>query len=254
MTQIPYTIAPYTLAIETSGAPASVAVLRHDGADGDRSSILQFPGPRPDIGRRLVPGIAQLIESAGLAREGLQRIVVGAGPGSYTGLRIGIAAARSLAYASGSPIIAFPSSRARAAAVFNNHGDVQSPGDPAHSTIRGFERVAVALDALRGDFAFSLYSRGTAAPQELVAPCLVPADELKAFAGPTTVWITDRLDLLPAFAAGEFPVLTTEATAEWLIALDRAGSPPLATVDPIYLRVSAAEEKMKDHPAPPGIR
>ena len=57
------------------------------------------PGERPGHATRLLPLTALVMERAGVGWDGVDRIAVGVGPGTFTGLRIGIATARALARA-----------------------------------------------------------------------------------------------------------------------------------------------------------
>jgi tRNA threonylcarbamoyladenosine biosynthesis protein TsaB len=63
------------------------------------------PGERPGHVGRLLPLIAGVLEEADLGWDALHRIAVGTGPGSFTGLRIGIATARALAVAAKVPLV-----------------------------------------------------------------------------------------------------------------------------------------------------
>lgn len=81
-----------TLVIETATAACSVALLA-DGACLAQAHELVGRGHA----ERLVPMIGEVLAAAGVARAG--RILVDCGPGSFTGIRVGLAAARALGYA-----------------------------------------------------------------------------------------------------------------------------------------------------------
>ncbi len=85
-------------------------------------------------GRGLIPAIAALLALEGLAVADLDAVAVGLGPGSYTGLRIGLTAAKTLAYAAGKPLVPLDSLEAIAR---------NAPDDA--------RQVVVAVDAQRGD-------------------------------------------------------------------------------------------------------
>jgi tRNA threonylcarbamoyl adenosine modification protein YeaZ len=63
-------------------------------------------------GETLLPAIAALLDRRGIARSSLAAIVVGTGPGAFTGLRVGIATAKGLAHALGVPIIGISTAEA----------------------------------------------------------------------------------------------------------------------------------------------
>ena len=106
-----------TLVIETATRACSVALFD----EGSRTSMAHG---HEIIGRghaeRLIPMIATLPE-----RGHARTIAVSIGPGSFTGLRIGIAAARALAVAWGSEVRGYPSLAIVAAQAFAKH-----PGSP----------------------------------------------------------------------------------------------------------------------------
>lgn len=92
------------LAIETASLTQSVA-LEEDGLLLDASVHLQTEGHA----RGLADTVAQLLQRRGWGVEQLDELVVGAGPGSFTGLRIGLSFAKGLAFASGARIRNVPS-------------------------------------------------------------------------------------------------------------------------------------------------
>lgn len=144
------------LGIDTSTAASAVCVLRHDGQAFEvepRAEALQAP---PGHSRELLPAVARCLEWAGLGYGDLDVVAVGAGPGAFTGLRIGIATARGLAQAQGLELRAVSSLAALA------HGI----GEPAALPL---------IDARRGELFAALYVEGEqrvpafAAPPEAVA-------------------------------------------------------------------------------------
>lgn len=88
------------LALETSSRIGSVAALEDDRPVGQ---IVFDPDQR--TAQSFAPSIAQQLESVGWSPQDIQLIVVTRGPGSFTGLRIGITVAKTLAYAVGAEVI-----------------------------------------------------------------------------------------------------------------------------------------------------
>jgi tRNA threonylcarbamoyladenosine biosynthesis protein TsaB len=92
------------LGFDTSTAATSVCLLRDDGAAfeliPDDDALLGPPGHA----RELMPGAARVLGDAGLSYRDLDAVAVGVGPGTFTGLRIGVTTARALAHAHGTPL------------------------------------------------------------------------------------------------------------------------------------------------------
>jgi len=88
------------LALETTGATASVALAR----DGDLLAEVAFPAHEA-LCRTLLSHIEKVLAQAGVGRGDLEAVAVSHGPGSYTGLRIGIATAQGLAQAGALPVV-----------------------------------------------------------------------------------------------------------------------------------------------------
>jgi len=92
------------LAIETSGQVGSVALAEDYGVVRERSFT---EGLRH--GRDLMPSIRDLFDEAGWAQQEFDLVAVSIGPGSFTGLRVGVTCAKTLAFALDKPIVAVPS-------------------------------------------------------------------------------------------------------------------------------------------------
>jgi len=135
------------LALDTATPHASVALVT-DGATSERSCQVTTHS------EGLLLMIDQVLRESNSAIEALDAIVCGQGPGSYTGLRIGVATAKGLCLASGKPLVLLSTMTALASAV----GPIVSD-----------ERwVMVVLDARRGEVFVGLYRNGVSVGDELV--------------------------------------------------------------------------------------
>lgn len=97
------------LAIDTSGKQGSIALARagEPAADGGDFEVIEIaPLVGGTFSAQLIPQIAELLSSNGFTKNGIGAFAVGAGPGSFTGLRIGLAAVKALAEVLGKPIAA----------------------------------------------------------------------------------------------------------------------------------------------------
>jgi tRNA threonylcarbamoyladenosine biosynthesis protein TsaB len=149
------------LAIDTATDLASVAA----GTPGRAHP----PAARSVRGARrhaaqLLPLIQQVLADAGAGLDDITEIVVGDGPGSFTGLRIGWAAARGIAHERGLPLVAIPSLLGAAHAA----SEVERDGRP----------VAACYDALRGQVFGAVYVVHPGRVETLVAPALLTLGEL----------------------------------------------------------------------------
>jgi tRNA threonylcarbamoyl adenosine modification protein YeaZ len=155
------------LAIDTSGPSCAVCLLR--GGDGDGSTAM-LAERAERIGRaqaeRLVPMVEEALQSAHIAFAGLGRIAVATGPGSFTGIRVGVAAARGLALALGIDSVGIGSLEALAAEA--RHAIPQAP-------------VVAVLAGPRGDvFAYAADANGAT---RLQPSLLDPAELARLVAG-----------------------------------------------------------------------
>ena len=143
------------LGFDTSTAASAACVLGDDGAVHE-----VLPDPRalaagPAHAQELLPAIARVMEDARAEFDELEAIAVGIGPGTFTGLRIGIATARALAGAGELPLRPVSSLAALAAGV-------------------GHNLALTLIDARRGELFAALFERGeqrwapfVAAPEEV---------------------------------------------------------------------------------------
>lgn len=124
------------LAVDTSLGTA-IAAIDSDGSQRAEAGTADPLGHAEVIGDLLV----QVLADAGSAE--ITHVVAGMGPGPFTGLRIGIAAARAFALGRGIPVIAVPSHLAAALAVIETDG-ITGP-------------FAVVTDARRREFAITVF-------------------------------------------------------------------------------------------------
>ena len=122
------------LAIDTCGSSGSIALARLDGERLDLIAEIAIAGKT--YSARLVPTIAELLAAQPTSIADLAAIIVTRGPGSFTGIRIGLSTAKGLAEAHAIPILAV----SRLAVL-------------AHKA----KCHAAALDASRHEFYFGLY-------------------------------------------------------------------------------------------------
>lgn len=141
------------LALDTSTLVGTVAVL----ADGELRAEWSA-SVRASHGETLLPRLARTLEEAGLALADVDLFAVGIGPGSFTGVRIGVATAKGLALAEQKPLVGVTSLRVLARGM---------PG-----ALR-----AIAVDAHKGEVYCALYALGDdGVLHERVAPFHAPPE------------------------------------------------------------------------------
>jgi tRNA threonylcarbamoyladenosine biosynthesis protein TsaB len=145
------------LAIDTGTDLASVAV----GTPPLFESVTQLAGQRT-LAAAIVELVDRCLHPLGLRPAEVAGIVVGDGPGGFTGLRIGWAAAKGIAQERGLPLIAIPSLLAAAAGA---------------AAVIGAVPVATCFDAMRGEVFAALYVVHTSWVETVIAPHVcTPAD------------------------------------------------------------------------------
>lgn len=214
------------LAIDTALEACSAAVL-----DTERPGVAAYESLPMLRGHAeaLIPLIARVLEHARLTFPEIDRIAVTTGPGSFTGLRVGISAARGIALAAGKPAVGLSTLAAFAAPLI-----------AADDTLP----VVVAIDARHDHVYLQVFGPGG---RTLVTPRLVPLREaLRAAAtGAPRLTGTAANILAAAWPEGERPPSAVEQRQapdiDWVARLGAAavetGLPP----KPLYLRAPDAQ-------------
>ncbi|MFN4258016.1 MAG: tRNA (adenosine(37)-N6)-threonylcarbamoyltransferase complex dimerization subunit type 1 TsaB [Gemmataceae bacterium] len=224
-------IDPWLLILETSGRVGRVAL-----AKGNALRQARTLDEARRHARDLAPTVAEVLRQEGITARDLHGVIVSHGPGSYTGLRVGIMSAKTLCYAVGCPLIAVETFAAIA---------WQAPATVA--------RLHVIADAQQDKLYARLYERET--KQELLRP-VTPLRiqpwtewlrEVRAGDGISGPGITPNEHRLPAGGV-VMAMEQREARVESLlwIGLSRwqaRNVDDVWSVEPLYLRASSAEEK-----------
>jgi tRNA threonylcarbamoyladenosine biosynthesis protein TsaB len=157
-----------------TATPATAVGLRL--ADGTVLEAYDDPIPdeRPGHATRLLPLADGLLAQAGLDWHELERLAVGVGPGTFTGLRIGVATARGLAQSLGVELVGVSTLRALA------HGAPRSP-------FGGEREVLAVIDARRGE----VFVGGYASGRELFAPRALAPSALASLLPPGGLAVGD---------------------------------------------------------------
>jgi len=209
------------LGIETSTTSVSVALVERGQV------ILERAHDRPkQSAERLLPLIAELLSEAGWPRRSLERLGVSVGPGSFTGVRVGIACAQGLSLGLGVPLVGVTSLRAMARAV-----PLSLPG----------VRCAV-LDARRAEVFAAGYAAGPRAVQVLrpqAVPALGAAQTLQAQLAAPVVWVGSGLGLIGLVPSVVLPG-TEEPAAGSVGLLAEELEPDENPALPVYIRDAGA--------------
>lgn len=214
-------------------------ILAFDTALGACSAaVLQTGGTAPRLVRAhelrarghaeaLMPMIAHVMEEAGIGYDALDRIAVTVGPGTFTGMRVGVAAARGLALATGLPLVGATTLAVMAHQVLT--GEEAGRGGP----------LAICVDARRGQ----IYCQVFGVDGQALAPPFVATPEAAAerLTDGTLTAAGSGAQALAAAAAmragsvtAGLPDLQPDAAA--LAHLAMALEPAPTPVAPLYLR------------------
>lgn len=145
------------LGMDTATAATAVALTLADGGARELRDDPP-PGAHPGHATRLLTMAGELVEDAGIDWQAIDRVAVGVGPGTFTGLRVGVATARALAQSLAAQLVGVGSLDALATAALGEHGGV----------------IAV-IDARRGEVFAAPYRAGAdGSPQRLARSRALP--------------------------------------------------------------------------------
>lgn len=216
------------LALDTTSAAGSAALLQPDGA-----LRLSAPADTRPFGERLPAWLLELLREAGVAVGDIDLFVVGAGPGSLTGMRVGIATMQGLAMATGRPLVAVSALEAL------SHVAVEQPRT-------GVTRIIAWSDARRGEVFAQLFARDDdARPEALSAPQVGPPAELASLFGPD---LLDRSVAVVGDAAAGTEALWSAAGAR------SVATCPAAPLAGVMARIGAQRAAGGDPGRPHAVR
>ena len=206
------------LALETSERTGSIALVRDEAL---LEEALLEPGK--GHGARLLAAVDALLRRQGVAIGDIDRFAASAGPGSFTGVRVGLGTARALAWSLGKPVVALPSLLVLA---HNVRGALAAP----------------VMDACKGEVYGALYDGEV----ELVAPSVAAPERWRetvlaaAASRPTVFFGSGTATFQDVFGPGGADPSAHAATLGRLAARARE---PLPAAVARYVRPSEAELK-----------
>lgn len=241
----------WILAVDTAGTEGCVTLAPAENVD----SVREFPlNVRQRHAQVLLPAIREALSTCGVRAADVSVVAVTSGPGSFTGLRVGIMAAKTWAYATGAQLVAIPSLVALFQSWRTNSGPSTGPLPP---------HVWALENAQRGELFASAFSTDPNAEAAFETPfeIVTPKDLLGRLStgdtmiGPGThLWtapdgdLVDELspEILAALNSVSQPLSRPSGAVLVRLAAQRVreGNPdsPL-TLEPLYLRRSSAEDK-----------
>lgn len=224
---------PKLLILETSGQVGQVAL-----AQGDRLLGMRRLDRARRHARDLVPAVGELLEEQAWRPADIAAVLVSRGPGSYTGLRVGIMSAKAFAYATGCTVLGIETFAAIALQVLSDHQSAFSD-----------QQVDVIADAQQDKVYVQRFQVSAGGLPEAVSPLrilslsdwLAQAD--RPTAGPGVEAFRERLPATLTLSPEE----TWNPRPESLLKLGigrlaHGAKDDLWTLEPLYLRPSSAEE------------
>jgi len=214
------------LAIDTALDACSAAVL---DTRASRTIATESQSMKRGHAEALMPQIGRVMKESGLPFAALDRVAVTTGPGSFTGLRVGLSAARGIGLAAGKPVVGLTTLSAYAAPIVSENGE---------------HPILVAIDARHDQVYFQVVS---ANGSSLIRPKVAPISEALAasrFGALHLVGNAAKIlaDHWPSDAPAPIQVDAQPAPdITWVAWLGAAVEPGTAPPKPYYLRAPDAK-------------
>jgi tRNA threonylcarbamoyladenosine biosynthesis protein TsaB len=223
------------LGIESSTTQGGVAIVGEDGVLCE--AILNVEVTHSE---RLLPAVDRALGEARISLEALGGIAVSIGPGSFTGLRIGLSTAKGLAYATGLPLVGVPTLEAMAWTLPAARWQICPVLDARK------QEVYAALFRHETDGLRRITEDAALAPEDLCrlirSPTLFLGDGLATYGALFRERLGDKMLLPPLASRGARPACVAELGRRRLLRGER--DLPEALV-PCYLRASEAELRQR---------
>ncbi len=225
------------LALETATMQGSLAILDDDTLVAEYSLNI-----KATHSERLIPAVHTVLTTLGLEVSDLDGFAVSLGPGSFTGLRIGLSTVKGFGFATGKPVVG-----------------VSTLAAMAYQFAHAAPLICPCLDARKKEIYTALYDLSSGHAAELISPCAVDprtfmqqvkestdrsilflGDGVNPYRAVMEEVLADRAVFAPPFAA--IPRAGTVA-ALGMIKLRAGHQDDIVNLEPIYLRKSEAEIK-----------
>jgi tRNA threonylcarbamoyladenosine biosynthesis protein TsaB len=223
------------IAIETATLVGSIAIVDEKRVISEITLNI-----RATHSEKLMAAMDHLLNDSGLTVSDMDGIAVSIGPGSFTGLRIGVSTAKGLSYASGRPVIGVPTLDALTLNVASSR-----------------HLICPILDARKGEVYTALYRPGGRLPEKIKDEIAIRPEELLDFIKEDAVFLGDGINaygtlfkekLKGLYHEAPLPLQVPRASNVGILALERlkkGDSDDPFTLVPRYIRKSEAELKWK---------
>jgi tRNA threonylcarbamoyladenosine biosynthesis protein TsaB len=221
------------LGIETSTAVCSVGLANEIGWQSERALIESHIHSE-----KLLTLIQELCDEQKIKLSQVDGVGVSIGPGSFTGLRIGLSTAKGLCFAFEKPLIAVPTFLSISKSVIKSHPECT--------------QVIVCIDAKQREYYIGSYEQSNGSIHEVLAVHIGMPSSVIAAASLKTVVVTDHIDKLKKESNGSiiiedvFPYCRGDVIARMALEIWNSGERNIwEQMEPMYLKDFVVRTQMK---------